>query len=98
MAVKGDKGLRQSSSRHTHNDPIRSSFSAKSDSPGSDLCDCSCGQKETVKHVVLDCRLWRTERKEPRDSVRDKGRFENKEWILGLKSGRNARCVGEDEC
>lgn len=30
-----------------------------------------CGQKEKVKHVLLDCRNWRDEREELKEAVRD---------------------------
>lgn len=33
---------------------------------------CECGQRETVKHVVLDCRLWSAERQELRATLEDK--------------------------
>lgn len=37
----------------------------------SDFCD-ECGQKKRVKHALLDCRKWKTERKELREAVRDR--------------------------
>lgn len=47
----------------------------------SDLCDC--GGKETVKHVLLDCRRWQTEGKELRGAVRDRIRWGDVPFLLG---------------
>lgn len=53
----------------------------------SDLCD-ECGQKETVKHVLLDCRRWTEERKELRAAIKDRSRWGNVPYLLGGWSGR----------
>lgn len=52
----------------------------------SDLCEC--GQKETVKHVLLDCRRWNAERRELRMSMRDISRWGDVSFLLGGWSGR----------
>lgn len=52
----------------------------------SDLCEC--GEKETVKHVLLDCRRWQTERKELRGAVRDRIGWGDVPFLLGGWSGR----------
>lgn len=51
----------------------------------SDLCE-ECGQ-ETVKHVLLDCRKWRTERRELREAMKDKSRWGNLPCLLEGWSG-----------
>lgn len=53
----------------------------------SDLCD-EWGQTETVKHVLLDCRRWRTERKELWEAVKDRSRRGDMPYLLGGWSGR----------
>lgn len=53
---------------------------------GSNLCEC--GQIETVKHVVLDCRKWSIERRELRAAVKDKSRWGDLSYLLGGWSGR----------
>lgn len=52
----------------------------------SDLCEC--GQKETVKHVVLDCRVWTTERQELRATLKDKDRWDDMPYLLGGWTGK----------
>lgn len=52
----------------------------------SDLCEC--GQKETVKHVLLDCRQWGVERQELKAAVEDKSRWGDVPYLLGGWSGR----------
>ena len=49
---------------------------------------CECGQRETVKHVMLGCKLWRMEIEELKDAVRDKGRWGDVPFLLGEWSGR----------
>lgn len=49
---------------------------------------CECGEKETVKHVLLDCRVWKAERQELRTSVKDKSRWGDMSHLLGGWSGR----------
>lgn len=44
---------------------------------------CECGQKETVKHVSLDCKLWRAERNELRNSLGDRNRWGDVPFLLG---------------
>lgn len=52
----------------------------------SDLC--ACGQKETVKHVLLDCRKWTEEKKVLKAAVRDRNRWGDMPYLLGGWSGR----------
>lgn len=49
---------------------------------------CECGQRETVKHVVLDCGLWNTESQELRTAVVSKSRWGDLHYLLGRWSGR----------
>lgn len=44
---------------------------------------CECGQKETIKHVLLDCRRWNKERQELRTTVKDKSRWGDMSFLLG---------------
>lgn len=44
--------------------------------------------RETVKHVVLDCRLWNVERQVLRAAVGDKSRWGNLPYLLGGWSGQ----------
>lgn len=53
-----------------------------------DSIRCECGQKGTVKHVVLDCRLWTTERQELRAALEDKSRWGDMPYLLRGWSGR----------
>ena len=49
---------------------------------------CECGQKETVKHVLLDCGRWNEERQELKAAVRDRSRWGDMSFLLGGWSGR----------
>lgn len=49
---------------------------------------CGCGQRGTVKHVLLDSRLWQTESKEQRDELRDRNLCDSLPHLLAEWSGR----------
>ena len=51
------------------------------------MCD-KCGQTETVKHFLLDCRRRRTERKELWEAVKDRSRWGDMPYLRGGWSGR----------
>lgn len=52
----------------------------------SDMCEC--GQKETINHVVLDCRQWNAERQELRTALKDRSRWDDMSYLLGGWSGQ----------
>lgn len=51
------------------------------------MCE-ECGQRETVKHVLLDCKRWKKERQELRGTVKDRSRWGDVLYLLGGWSGR----------
>lgn len=51
------------------------------------MCDF-CGQVESVKHFIQDCRQWKAERGELRDTVTDKSRWGDLPYLLGGWSGK----------
>lgn len=47
-----------------------------------------CGQRATVKHVLLDCKLWNAERSELTRALEKKSRGGDMPYLLGGRSGR----------